>query len=152
MRWCTPEHTMSQTKSSEAKKQSTEAAPKARRKHTGVAKRMGAKRVGKRVSLVLTDAATPARSAEAQLKNSRSEIAGGRKDRNAAHVNVEAFSLIRTMCAKLMSELTSRGLTSSMVNGAVIVHDRLGVIVEVEALSATAGPSPELLDKVAFIG
>ena len=125
--------------------------PKAKRKRRGASKRSAQRRVGRPVSMQPIALATPAKSAAAQEANGRTAVAAGRKERADAETNTQAFKAIKSVCVKFSVGLDARGLPAVVVHGAELLCERLAVIVEVEAMSATAAPTLAALDDAAFL-
>src|SRR5579872_5154809 len=91
---------------------------KAKRKHTGAAKRKAQERVGSRGEWITIDQQTPAKSAAAQSSNARNAIAGGRVPRADAETNVSAFGSIKVVFVKNQAGLAARGAPMVALHGA----------------------------------
>lgn len=134
---------------SDAKAGQTQA--KVKRRHTGQAKRSMQRRVGPVTSMLPTDAPTAAKSAAAQEANARSQLPSGHTQPATPKMNLEAFGPVHAVGPSNAPALEGRGLTKTAVQGAAQIHERLGVLVEVAALSVVAVASASRLDDAAFL-
>jgi len=66
-------------------------------------------------------------------------------------MNLEAFGPVHAVGTSNAPALEGRGLTKTAVQGAAQIHERLGVLVEVAALSVVAVASASRLDDAAFL-
>jgi hypothetical protein len=124
---------------------------KVKRRHTGQAKRSMQRRIGPVTSMLPTDAPTAAKSAAAQEANARSRLANGHTQRATPEMNLEAFGPVHSVCTSNALALEERGLAKTAVQGAAQIHERLGVLIEVAALSVVAVASASRLDDAAFL-